>query len=61
MSIGRKPQQTGVVNDWRCRYDLQTGKFDVPPLFSDHNAKAVSPWTPGTPFPKRAEVTEFKI
>jgi hypothetical protein len=40
---GRKPQQTGVVNDWRCRYDLQTGKFDVPPLFSDHNAKALVP------------------
>jgi hypothetical protein len=48
---GRKPQQTGVVNDWRCRYDLQTGKFDVPPLFSDHNAKAVLPWTPGSPSP----------
>jgi hypothetical protein len=45
----RKPQQTGVVNDWRCRYDLQTGKFDVPPLFFDHNAKAVVLWTPGTP------------
>ena len=40
---GRKPQQTGVVNDWRCRYDLQTGKFDVPPLFSNDNAKAVVP------------------
>jgi hypothetical protein len=36
-----------VVNDWRCRYDLQTGKFDVPPLFSDHNAKAVALETPG--------------
>jgi hypothetical protein len=23
---GRKPMQTGVVNGWRCRYDLQTGK-----------------------------------
>src|SRR6516165_8296345 len=40
---GRKPQHTGVVNDWRCRYDLQTGKFDVPPLFSNDNAKAVVP------------------
>ncbi len=40
---GRKPMQTGVVNDWRCRYDLQTGKFDVPPLFSDSNAKALVP------------------
>jgi hypothetical protein len=25
------------------RYDLQTGKFDVPPLFSNDNAKAVVP------------------
>ena len=40
---GRKPMQTGVVNGWRCRYDLQTGKFDVPTLFSDNNAKAVVP------------------
>jgi hypothetical protein len=39
----RKPMQTGVVNGWRCRYDLQTGKFDVPPLFSDDNAKALVP------------------
>jgi hypothetical protein len=39
----RKPMQTGVVNGWRCRYDLQTGKFDVPPLFSNDNAKAVMP------------------
>jgi hypothetical protein len=40
---GRKPMQTGVVNGWRCRYDLQTGKFDVPAVFSDGNAKAVMP------------------
>ena len=40
---GRKPMQTGVVNAWRCRYDLQTGKFDVPALFSGNNAKAVVP------------------
>jgi hypothetical protein len=40
---GRKPMQTGVVNDWHCRYDLQTGKFDVPAAFSGHNAKAVVP------------------
>ena len=39
----RKPRQTGVVNGWRCRYDLQTGKFDVPPLFSNDNARAVVP------------------
>ena len=40
---GRKPMQTGVVNGWRCRYDLQTGKFDAPALFSANNAKAVVP------------------
>jgi len=40
---GRKPMQTGVVNGWHCRYDLQTGKFDVPPLFTRNNAKAVVP------------------
>jgi len=40
---GRKPMQTGVVHGWRCRYDLQTGKFDVPALFSGDNAKAVVP------------------
>ncbi len=39
----RKPMQTGVVNGWRCRYDLQTGKFDVPALFSRDNAKALVP------------------
>jgi len=44
---GRKPMQTSVVHGWRCRYDLQTGKFDVPALFSDHNAKAVVPESPG--------------
>jgi hypothetical protein len=44
---GRKPMQTSVVNGWRCRYDLQTGKFDTPTLFSDHNAKAVVPEVPG--------------
>ena len=39
----RKREQTGVVNGWHCRYDLETGKFDVPPLFSRDNAKAVVP------------------
>lgn len=43
---GRKPMQTGVVNGWRCRYDLQTGKFDVPEIFSRHNRKAVVPEGP---------------
>jgi hypothetical protein len=45
---GRKPMQTSVVHDWRCRYDLQTGKFDVPAEFSNHNAKAVVPIVPGS-------------
>lgn len=40
---GRKPMQTGVVHGWRCRYDLQTGKFEVPTVFSSDNAKAVVP------------------
>ena len=40
---GRKREQTSVVHGWRCRYDLQTGKFDVPALFSRDNAKAVVP------------------
>jgi hypothetical protein len=35
--------QTGVVHGWRCRYDLETGKFEAPEVFSDHNAKAVVP------------------
>jgi hypothetical protein len=38
---GRKPMQTSVVNGWRCRYDLETGKFDVPAVFAKDNAKAV--------------------
>jgi hypothetical protein len=40
---GRKPSQTGVVNGWRCRFDQQTGKFDVPSIFSGDNAKAIVP------------------
>jgi hypothetical protein len=44
---GRKPMQTSVVNGWRCRYDLQTGKFDAPAIFSHHNAKTVVPKSPG--------------
>ena len=25
---------------WRCVYDTQTGKFAVPAVFAEHNAKA---------------------
>jgi hypothetical protein len=35
--------QTSVVHSWSCRYDLKTGKFDAPALFSDHNAEAIVP------------------
>ena len=35
--------QTGVLNGWHCRYDLETGKFDVPAVFSANNAQAVVP------------------
>jgi hypothetical protein len=44
---GRHPMQTLVVNGWHCRYDLQTGKFDVPAIFKDDNAKAVAAKSPG--------------
>jgi hypothetical protein len=30
------------LSDWRCRYDLKTGKFDVPAVFAKGNAEAVS-------------------
>jgi hypothetical protein len=39
----RKPMQTRVVSGWRCRYDLETDKFDAPAIFSDHNKKAMVP------------------
>jgi hypothetical protein len=31
------------VQGWRCRYELETGSFDVPPDFLEHNAKAIAP------------------
>jgi len=39
----RKHHQIGTVNDWRCRYDLQKGTFDVPAEFAKGNAKALVP------------------
>ena len=35
--------QIRSVRGWRCRYDLQKGKFDVPPDFAANNAKATAP------------------
>lgn len=29
--------------DWRCRYDLQKGTFDIPPDFLEHDAEAIAP------------------
>ncbi|SFO59397.1 hypothetical protein SAMN05216330_103791 [Bradyrhizobium sp. Ghvi] len=29
------------LGGWRCRYDLQTGKFDVPAIFAKENAAAL--------------------
>jgi hypothetical protein len=34
--------QMAAVDAWYCRYDLQTGKFDVPAEFAVHNAKAIA-------------------
>ena len=41
-----KHHQMDAVHDWRCRYDLKTGSFDVPPMFAQHNAKAIIPEDP---------------
>jgi len=39
----RKHGQLSTVRSWRCRYDLETGKFDVPEIFAKDNAKALAP------------------
>lgn len=31
------------LRDWECRYDLQTGRFDVPEDFAKGNAEATAP------------------
>jgi hypothetical protein len=30
------------LGNWRCRYDLKTGKFDVPAMFARENAEALT-------------------
>ncbi|MGY3236610.1 MULTISPECIES: hypothetical protein [unclassified Bradyrhizobium] len=30
------------LGGWQCRYDLQTGKFDVPGIFAKDNADALT-------------------
>ena len=35
--------QLQSLRGWHCRYDLQTGKFDVPADFAGNNKKAIAP------------------
>jgi hypothetical protein len=42
-----KHHQLTTVRDWRCRYDLEAGKFDVPAIFAKSNAEALVPKSPG--------------
>jgi hypothetical protein len=35
--------QLSTVRGWRCRYDLATGRFDLPASFARYNAKAIAP------------------
>jgi hypothetical protein len=39
----RKHGQLFTVRDWHCRYDLETGKFDVPESLAKDNAAALAP------------------
>jgi hypothetical protein len=32
-----------TIRGWRCRYDLEQGRFDVPAIFARDNAKAIAP------------------
>ena len=42
-----KHHQLTTVREWRCRYDLQEGKFDVPEIFVQDNVTALVPRSPG--------------
>jgi hypothetical protein len=37
----RTHHQLLIIRDWQCRYDLTTGKFDVPDSFAKDNAEAL--------------------
>jgi len=41
--MDKHPKNVAVkgLADWRCRYDLKTGKFDVPEMFAKGNAEAL--------------------
>ena len=38
-----RDHQTGTINGWQCRYDLEQGTFDVPQAFLKQNVKALVP------------------
>ncbi|WP_409997245.1 hypothetical protein [Bradyrhizobium cosmicum] len=42
-AMDKHPKNVAVkgLADWRCRYDLRTGTFDVPALFAKGNAEAL--------------------
>jgi hypothetical protein len=41
--MDKHPKNVAVkgLADWRCRYDLKTGTFDVPAMFTTANAEAL--------------------
>lgn len=41
--MDKHPKHVAVkgLADWKCRYDLKTGKFDVPAMFAKENAEAL--------------------
>ncbi|MBR0961896.1 hypothetical protein [Bradyrhizobium japonicum] len=41
--MDKHPKNVAVkgLADWRCRYDLKTGTFDVPAMFAKRNAEAL--------------------
>ncbi|MBH5372728.1 hypothetical protein [Bradyrhizobium glycinis] len=41
--MDKHPKNVAVkgLADWRCRYDLKTGKFDVPKMFAKGNTEAL--------------------
>jgi hypothetical protein len=42
--MDKHPKNVAVkgLADWRCRYDMTTGKFDVPAMFAKGNAEALT-------------------
>lgn len=42
--MDKHPKNVAVkgLADWKCRYDLKTGKFDIPEMFAKENAEALN-------------------